>query len=204
MMLRRHMVKTSGAMAYDVVGIGASWGGVDALCKLVAALPKDWFVPIVIVQHLHPSSGAALERILGKLTSLAVHDVEDKDIMEVGHIYIAPANYHLLIEQDKSFSLSIDAPVNYSRPSIDVTFNCLAKVFQRRCIGLVMTGANNDGAEGIKTIKAEGGYVMVQSPESAEAPIMPEAAIATGVVDAILPPEALVPHLLQLLHNGIG
>lgn len=203
-MPHRRMAKKSGAMAYDVVGIGASWGGVDALCTLVAALPKDWSVPVVIVQHLHPSSDAALVRILGKLTSLAVHDVEDKDIIEAGHIYIAPANYHLLVEQDKSFSLSIDAPVNFSRPSIDVTFKCLAKVFQQRCIGLVMTGANSDGAEGIKTIKAEGGYVMVQSPESAEATIMPEAAIATGVVDAILPLEALLPHLLQLLRNGTG
>lgn len=202
-MPRRRTVKKTAATAFDVLGIGASWGGVEELCKLVAALPRDWSVPVVIVQHQHPYSGTALERILGKLTSLVVHDVEDKDTIQPGHIYIAPANYHLLVEQDKSFSLSIEAPVNFSRPSIDVTFNGLAKVFQRRCIGLVMTGANNDGAEGIKKIKAEGGYVMVQSPESAEAPVMPEAAIATGVVDVILPPEAIVPHLLQLLHNGI-
>lgn len=203
-MPRRRVVKRPEAAAYDVIGVGASWGGVEELCKLIAALPKDWSVPVVIVQHQHPNSGAALEHILGKLTSLVVIDVEDKDRIQAGHIYIAPANYHLLIEQDRSFSLSVDAPVNFSRPSIDVTFNCLARVFHQRCIGLIMTGANNDGSEGIKKIKNEGGYVMVQSPESAVAPVMPEAAIATGVADVILAPEDMVPHLLQLLHNGIG
>lgn len=203
-MPRRRLVKKSLPMPYDVLAIGASWGGVEELCKLIAALPKDWTLPMVIVQHQHPYSGKALEQILGKLTSLVVRDVEDKDKIQPGHIYIAPANYHLLLEQDRSFSLSIDAPVNFSRPSIDVTFECLARVFHGRCIGLVMTGANNDGAEGVKKIKEEGGYVMVQSPESAVAPVMPEAAIATGVVDVILTPDDFLPHLLQLLHNGIG
>lgn len=202
-MPRRRPVKKSAALSYDVIGIGASWGGVEVLTTLISALPKDWKVPIVIVQHQHPYSGRALERILGNLTSLVVRDVENNDQIQPGHIYIAPANYHLLIEQDGSLSLSLEAPLNYSRPSIDVTFNCLAKVFQQRCIGVIMTGANDDGAEGIKTIKAEGGYVIVQSPESAEAPIMPQAAIATGVANVILTPEAIVPHLLHLLHNGI-
>lgn len=202
-MTRRRMVKKRVPTPYDVIAIGASWGGVEELCKFVRALPLDWTVPIIIIQHQHPYSGAALERILGKLTSLVVLDVEDKEKIQAGYIYIAPANYHLLVEQDQSFSLSIDAHVNYSRPSIDVTFNCVAKAFHQRCISIVMTGANNDGAEGIKKIKAEGGYVIVQSPDSAVAPIMPEAAIATGVVDAILLPEDIVPHLLQLLHNGI-
>lgn len=202
-MSRRHMVKKRAPAPYDVVAIGASWGGVEELCKFVTALPKDWVIPIIIIQHQHPYSGTALERILGKLTSLVVLDVEDKEKIQAGYIYIAPANYHLLVENDQSFSLSIDTHVNYSRPSIDVSFNCIAQVFHQRCIGIVMTGANNDGAEGIKKIKAEGGYVIVQSPASAVAPIMPEAAIATGVVDAILLPEDIVPHLLQLLHNGI-
>lgn len=192
------------ALPYDVIAVGASWGGVEVLVKLVGSLPADWTVPLVIVQHQHPYSGNALERILSKVTSLTVVDVEDKDRMEAAHVYIAPANYHLLVEQDRSFSLSLEAAVNFSRPSIDVTFGCLARAFGPRCIGTVLTGANNDGAEGIKMIKAAGGYTIAQDPASAEAPVMPEAAIATGAINAVVTPDVLVSHWLDLLHNGIG
>lgn len=190
--------------AYDIVVIGSSWGGVGVLMQLVGELPTDWRLPVVIVQHQHPNAGNALERILGKLTRLPVRDVEDKDRIEPGHVYIAPANYHLLVENDFSFSLSIEAPVKFSRPAIDVTFASVARLYQRRCIGIILTGANDDGAVGIKTIKAEGGLVVAQSPASAEARSMPEAAIATGVVDAVLPPEEIVPYLLQVLSDGTG
>jgi two-component system chemotaxis response regulator CheB len=186
------------------VVIGASWGGVEVLMQLVRALPKDWRLPVVIVQHQHPNSGNALERILGKLTGLTVRDVEDKDRIEPGHIYIAPANYHLLVESDRSFSLSIEAPVKYSRPSIDVTFSSVARLYHKRCIGVILTGANDDGTEGTRTIKAEGGLVLAQSPDTAEVRTMPEAAIATGVVDAVLPPPEIVPYLLKVLTDGTG
>lgn len=188
------------AFPYDIVVIGASWGGVDVLMKIVKALPPDWELPVVIVQHQHPSSGTALQRILRKLTPLTVVDVEDKDEIRPGHIYIAPANYHLLVENDRSFSLAISAPVNYSRPSIDVTFESLARVFSGRCIGVILTGANDDGAAGLKSIKEEGGHTLVQAPATAEAPVMPEAAIATGAVDAVLAPADIVPHLQQMLN----
>ncbi|MDF3029778.1 MAG: glutamate methylesterase [Moraxellaceae bacterium] len=191
-------------LPYDIAVIGASWGGVDVLMQLVKALPRDWQLPLVIVQHQHPNSGTALQRILRKLTSLEVRDVEDKDMIEPGHIYIAPANYHLMVENDRSFSLSIMAPVNYSRPSIDVTFDSLARVFQQRCIGIILTGANDDGAEGLRRIKAEGGYTLAQDPKTAEAPAMPQAAIATGAVDEVLPPAEIVPHLLTVLSTGKG
>lgn len=192
-------------LAYDIVAIGASWGGVDVLMQLVKSLPASWSLPLIIVQHQHPNSGRALERILGKLTPLPVVDVEDKDEIRPGHIYLAPTNYHLLVEDDRSFSLSMDAPVNFSRPSIDVTFCSLARVFHGRCIGIVLTGANSDGAAGIKTIKAAGGHTLAQAPATAEAPVMPEAAIATGAVDKVLPPSEIVPHLLHMLtDNGTG
>jgi two-component system chemotaxis response regulator CheB len=187
---------------YDIVGIGASWGGVEVLMQLVKSLPADWQLPLVIVQHQHPNSGTALERILGKLTHLHVMDVNDKQKIEPAHIYIAPANYHLLIEDDHSFSLSLEAPVNFSRPSIDVTFDSLARVYRRRCIGIVLTGANDDGAAGLKRIKAEGGCTLAQLPASAEAAAMPEAAIATGAVDQVLAPAEIVPFLLQLQTDG--
>lgn len=202
-MTRRRTARKSVALPYDVLAVGASWGGVELLVKLIGSLPKDWSLPVVIVQHQHPYAGNALERILSKLTSLPVIDVEDKDRIMPAHVYIAPANYHLLVEQDGTFSLSVEAPVNFSRPSIDVTFACLAKVFRQRCIGMLLTGANEDGAEGIKMIKAEGGHTIAQRPDTAEAPVMPEAAIATGAVDAVLAPDELVPHLLHLLHDGI-
>lgn len=192
------------APAYDIVAIGASWGGVELLMQLVKALPKNWQTPLLIIQHQHPNSGNALERILSKLTRLPVRDVDDKDKIEAGHIYIAPANYHLLVEQDRSFSLSIEAPVKYSRPSIDVTFDSMASVYRNRCIGIILTGANDDGADGIRKIKAAGGLALAQLPASAVAPAMPEAAIATGVVDAVLSPADIVPHLLHVLSDGTG
>jgi two-component system chemotaxis response regulator CheB len=191
-------------LPYDVLAIGASWGGVEMLRRLVAELPPSWRLPVVIVQHQHPGSGRALERILAKGTRLTVRDVEDKDRLETGHVYIAPANYHLLLEDDGCFSLSLEAPVKYCRPAVDVTFASLARVLQHRCIGLVLTGANDDGADGIRMIKAAGGHTLAQSPASAEAPAMPAAAIATGMVDHVLEPAQIVPHLLRLLADGIG
>lgn len=191
-------------LPYDALAIGSSWGGVDMLLQLVSQLPASWCLPIVIVQHQHPNSGRALERILAKATRLVVRDVEDKDPLQAGHIYIAPANYHLLLEDDGCFSLSVEAPVKYCRPALDVTFASLARVLQERCIGLVLTGANDDGADGTRAIKAAGGHTLAQSPASARAPAMPEAAIATGAVDRVLEPAQIVPYLLQLLTDGTG
>ncbi len=190
------------ALPFDVLALGASWGGVEVLSNLVAGLPENWRLPVVIVQHQHPYAGNALQRILSRQTTLPVIDVEDKDKMMPAHVYIAPANYHLLMEQDGSFSLSLEAPVKFSRPSIDVTFSSLSRVYQQRCIGVVLTGANDDGAEGTRVIKAGGGYTIAQQPESAEAPVMPAAAIATGAVDAVLTPPEIVPALLRLLDGN--
>ncbi len=201
-MSRKRSTSRAPALPFDVLALGASWGGVEVLSNLVAELPKNWCVPVVIVQHQHPYSGNALQRILSRRTTLPVIDVEDKDKLVPAHVYIAPANYHLLMEQDGSFSLSLEAPVNFSRPSIDVTFSSLSRVYQRRCIGVVLTGANDDGAQGIKDIKTGGGYTIAQQPESAEAPVMPAAAIATGAVDAILTPQEIVPALLRLLDGS--
>lgn len=201
-MSRKRSASRAAVSPFDVLALGASWGGVEVLSNLVAELPENWSVPVVIVQHQHPYAGNALQRILSRLTTLPVIDVEDKDKLVPAHVYIAPANYHLLMEQDGSFSLSLEAPVNFSRPSIDVTFSSLSRVYQQRCIGVVLTGANDDGAQGIRDIKAGGGYTIAQQPDSAEAPIMPAAAIATGAVDAILTPQEIIPALLRLLDGS--
>jgi two-component system chemotaxis response regulator CheB len=125
--------------------------------------------------------------------------VDDKDEMSAGTIYLAPANYHLLLERDRTLSLSLDAPVLFCRPALDVTFASVAESLGGRCMGLVLTGANEDGAEGIRRIRAVGGYTMAQDPSTAIAPVMPKAAIATGCVDRILRLEEVVPHVLQVL-----
>lgn len=187
---------------YAILAIGASWGGVEALSQVVAALPASWTVPIVIVQHQHALSGTALERILSRLTSLTVIDVCDKQEIRPGQIYIAPANYHLLIEGDRSFSLSVDAPVNFSRPSIDVTFSSLADVFGDECMAVLLTGANEDGAEGMRRVREAGGYTMAQNPEEAAVPTMPMAAIDAGVVDRVVLLSEIVPVALKLLSDG--
>lgn len=201
-MSRKRSASREPVLPFDVLALGASWGGVELLGNLVEELPENWRIPVVIVQHQHPYSGNALQRILARRTTLPVIDVEDKDKLVPAHVYIAPANYHLLMEQDGSFSLSLEAPVNFSRPSIDVTFSSLSRVYQQRCIGVVLTGANDDGAQGIRDIKAGGGYTIAQQPETAEAPVMPAAAIATGAVDAILTPQEMIPALLRLLDGS--
>lgn len=186
-------------LPYDVLAIGASWGGIEALSEIAAALPKDFPLAVVVVQHQHPHARNALCTILERAGRLPVHDVEDKDEMLAGHIYLAPANYHLLLERDRTFSLSLDAHVQFCRPALDVSFASLADALGPRIMSLVLTGANEDGAEGTRRIKAAGGYAMAQDPEGAVAPVMPAAAIATGRVDAILRVEQVVPHVLQKL-----
>lgn len=186
---------------FGVVGMGSSWGGVAVLSQIVKSIPASWTLPIVIIQHQHSSSGGALAKILSKISVLPVIDVEDNDILSSGNIYIAPANYHLLIEQDKTFALSLEAPVNFSRPSVDVTFSSLSHVFHNKMIGVVLTGANEDGAAGVGVIRENGGYTIAQSPATAEARLMPEAAIKMGV-NAVLEPGQIVPHIMKLQENG--
>jgi two-component system chemotaxis response regulator CheB len=186
-------------LRYEALVIGASWGGVEALTTLVSELPADFPLAVVVVQHQHPHARNALASILSRASPMAVKDVDDKDEMNAGTIYLAPANYHLLLERDRTLSLSLDAPVLFCRPALDVTFASVAAAVGGRCMGLVLTGANEDGAEGIRKIKAAGGYTMAQEPSTAVAPVMPKAAIATGCVDKILRLEEIVPHMLQVL-----
>lgn len=187
---------------YSILAVGASWGGVEALSQLVATIPTKWSMPIVIVQHQHALSGTALETILSRLTSLEVVDVEDKQLIRPGHIYIAPANYHLLVESDKSFSLSLEAPVLYSRPSIDVTFRSLAEVYGEKCIAVLLTGANEDGVDGLRQVQAQGGYTLAQDPQEAIAPTMPLTAIKAGVVNKVVLLKNIIPELNTLLSGG--
>jgi two-component system chemotaxis response regulator CheB len=163
-------------VAYAIVVVGTSWGGLSAVRELVRALPRSFVLPLVVVQHRHPDSDHLLSTLLQDSTPLPVSEVEDKAPIAPGGIYLAPADYHLLVE-DGHFSLSMDEPVQYSRPSIDVAFASVADVFGRRAVGVVLTGANADGARGLRRLVDRGGLGFVQTPATAESPAMPAAAM---------------------------
>ena len=162
--------------SYSIAVVGTSWGGLAALRELVAALPLDLMIPVVLIQHRHRMSDHLLATFLQDRTSLRVSEVEDKTPIEPGSIYVAPPDYHLLVESGH-FTLSVEEPIRYSRPSIDLTFSTAADVFGDRTIGAVLTGANADGAEGLRRIAERGGLTLVQEPSTAESPTMPNAAL---------------------------
>jgi two-component system chemotaxis response regulator CheB len=164
------------AAAYEIAVIGTSWGGLAALRELVSCLPTDLPLPVVIVQHRHKLSDGALSNLLQDRTQLRVCEIEDKQPIESGGIYVAPADYHVLIEHEY-FALSVEEPIRYARPSIDLTFSSAADEFGAKTIGVVLTGANADGSEGLRRISERGGLALVQEPATAESPTMPAAAL---------------------------
>ena len=182
---------------YDTVTIGVSSGGMDALSTLLPLLPVGMPQAFIVVQHVHPTSDNYLVEHLNRLCRLPVKEAEEKEPVMPGTIYVAPPNYHLLIEDNRTFSLSTSAKVNYSRPSIDVLFETAAEVYQEALIGIILTGANNDGSRGLKTIKEFGGLVIVQDPATAEVMSMPLAALETVDADYILS----LPEIGQLLSS---
>ena len=172
--------------SYDIVVVGTSWGGLHALGTLVKALPADYSLPMVIVQHRHRESNHLLSSLLQERTSLNVCEVEDKTPVAPGNVYIAPADYHLLVEREY-FSLSLDAPVRYSRPSIDVTFVSAADEYGSGVVGVVLTGANADGSRGLRRIADRGGLAVIQDPDSSESRAMPAAALRCVPTAEVLP-----------------
>ena len=171
---------------YQVVVIGGSAGAMTMLVELLPGFPADFPLPIVIAVHLHPRQDNAHIERLASQCALSVKEADEKEPIQVGSIYLAPPNYHLLIENDRTFSLSIDERVNYARPSIDVLFETAAQVYGPQTIGVVLTGANNDGARGLRLIKERGGLAIVQDPRTAESAYMPQAALEATPVDHVL------------------
>ncbi len=186
---------------YKAIVIGSSAGGINALIKVLSVLPADFSLPIVIVQHLHPESGHHLPHILGTKSALKIKQADEKELIKKGWVYLAPPNYHLLIEEDFTFSLSLESPVNYSRPSIDVLFESAVYAYRQHLIGIILTGANHDGSLGLKKIKETGGFTIVQDPKTAEADAMPKSAIASTQIDKILPLQDIGLYLLQLVNR---
>jgi two-component system chemotaxis response regulator CheB len=188
-------------MAVELIVVGSSWGGLEALGRLLALLPADFEPPIAIAQHRTPDiAGDGLAASLAGASPLPVREVDDKDELRRGTVYVAPADYHLLVERTH-FELSVDAPVSYSRPSIDVLFESAADAFRDGAVGVLLTGANADGTEGLRRIRDFGGVTLVQDPETAERPEMPESAIRAGVVDRIVPIEGLAAALVGRAHR---
>ena len=185
-------------MVCQLAVIGGSWGGLDALGRLVALLDPDGRIAVVAALHRAPNGPeGALVSYLRARCRLPVTEAEDKDQIEPGHVYLAPADYHLLVEPGR-FALSIDAPVQYSRPSIDVLFQSAADAYGDATAAVVLTGANDDGCRGLCEVKRRGGLALVQDPDTAVRREMPDAAIATGVVDHVLPLEEIAARINQL------
>ena len=170
---------------YEVVVVGTSAGGFNALSMIFESIPADYPIPIIVVQHRAKDSQDLFEEVLQRKCTIAIKQADEKEKIRPGRIYIAPPDYHLLVESDKSFSLSSDALVHFSRPSIDVLFESAALAYKDKVVGILLTGANNDGASGIVMIKKMGGMTIAQDPQEAQYAMMPQAAIETNSVQFV-------------------
>jgi two-component system, chemotaxis family, protein-glutamate methylesterase/glutaminase len=171
----------------DAVVIGASAGGVEALSVLLPALPADLRAPLIILLHLPRERPSLLAEIFARKCALKVKEAEDKMRVEPGTVYFAPPDYHLLLDEGPQLALSIDELVHFSRPSIDVLFESAADVYAERLMGIILTGANDDGTAGLAAIHRAGGVTIVQEPESALAPLMALSALKRTPADFVLP-----------------
>jgi two-component system chemotaxis response regulator CheB len=185
----------------EAIAMGGSAGAIDALGELLPALPADFALPLVLVLvlHLPPAAPNRIPELLrAKCAGLRIKEAEDKEPLEPGTLYVAPPGYHLLIERRRCFSLSVDEPVHFSRPSIDVLFESAADAYGPALVGVLLAGGSEDGARGLAQICAAGGSALVQSPETAAAPTMPRAALQLGIPLQTLPPGEIGARLARL------
>jgi len=182
---------------FEAIVIGGSSGALDALSIILPALPAAFTIPIAIVVHVPQNRPSLLADVLGARCALRVREVEDKEPVAGGTVFVAPPNYHLLIERQRTFALSIDAPIHYSRPAIDVLFESAAEAYGERLLAVLLAGANEDGAHGVRRVKAMGGTVVVQEPSSTHAPEMPNAALRSASVDSALAPPGIAAFLVE-------
>lgn len=185
-------------MKYEAIVMGVSSGGMQAMKVMFSLLPKDFNVPIIIVQHIGAHSDGEWIKLLDDKCSLKIKEADEKEIIEGGTIYIAPPNYHLLIETNKTVSLSIEGRVNFARPAIDVLFESAAETYRNKLIGVILTGSNYDGTKGMKRIKECGGLTIAQDPDTAASPFMPASAIAAMQPDYILSLENIMELLIKI------
>lgn len=184
-MLTRAAERASDSTRLEAIVVGASAGAVEALNALLPAFPSTLEAAVIVVVHLPQNRPAVLVELFAAKCALAVREAEDKCAIGSGTIWFAPPGYHLLVEQDRSFSLSLDEPVHFSRPSIDVLFESAAEVYREKLLALVLTGANQDGAHGARAVQRAGGLLGVQDPATASAAAMPQACLAATAPDCV-------------------
>lgn len=189
---------------FRAVVLGVSTGGVGALKRLLPALPAQYPLPLLIVSHITPDADDGLARLLDAYTQIAVKEADEGEQLQPGVAYLAPANYHLLVNKRQQLELVSDPLVNFARPSVDVLFDSAAAAFGAAVIGVVLTGAGHDGARGLKRIKDGGGFTIVQHPDDAEMEAMPAAALALQQPDRVLALVELAPLLIELAALPFG
>jgi two-component system chemotaxis response regulator CheB len=185
-------------MKYEAIVIGVSSGGMNAMKVIFSHLPKNFKTPVIIVQHIGKQSNNQWIELMNITSNIFIKEADEKEKITRGIAYIAPPDYHLLIEKTKTFSLSVDERVNFARPSIDVLFESAAEAYKSRLIGVILTGASSDGTRGLKRIKECGGVTIVQDPATAESEYMPSSAIEAMQVDYILPLEGIINLLIKI------
>ena len=183
----------------EAVVIGGSAGVLDVLRTILAALPQDLRVPVIIVVHLPARTPTLLHESLATLSSIPMQQADDKEPLRGGRIYFAAPDYHLLIENDRCAALSLDDPVLYSRPSIDVLFQSASEAYGAALMSVLLTGASADGAEGLFAVHRTGGVTVVQDPATCEAPVMPQSALQLFAPDFVLPPNEIAALLGRLV-----
>lgn len=184
-------------MKYGLVVIGASQGGLQALRVILPALPAGFCLPLVVVQHRSPAAGDTLQVVLQQACALQVQEIKDKQAIAPGIVQLAPPDYHLLVE-DEHFALSLEAPVHYARPAIDLLFETAARCYGPRLVGVVLTGTGDDGAQGLAAIQRHGGLTLIESPQTAQAAAMPTAAMAATIGATELELARIGPYLVDL------
>ena len=186
---------------YEAVVIGVSTGSFEALLRIIPKLPEDFELPIIIVNHMFPDADNFFINFLNEKSKLNVMEAMEKERINKGKVYLAPANYHLLVEPDKTLSLSVDPPLSYSRPSVDMLFETAAYAYSGKLIGVVLTGANFDGTAGLKKIKQAGGLTIVQDPQTAQSKAMPQSAIDQVNPHHIIPINKIASFIVKLCSN---
>lgn len=188
-------------MGVDIVVVGASLGGLHALKIVLGGLPATLAGTVAIVQH-RGDGGDELARMPDGYSVLPVREPDDKEVSIAGTAYLAPPGYHLLVDRG-TFALSTDAPVSFARPSIDVLFESAAQIYADRVVGVILTGTGHDGARGLATIKAHGGYAIVEEPSTAERGEMPRAALGATRVDRVVPLSEIAGIVAGLRHDSV-
>lgn len=194
--------KSKPAVAFEVVAVAASAGGLNALSRVLGDLPEEFSAPLLVVQHLDPRHKSLMAQILARRTALSVEEARDGEEIQEGHIYVAPSNKHLLVAAGGILSLTQSELVNFVRPSADLMFESIAACFGDKVIAVILSGSGSDGTNGLKAVKKMGGTTIAQDEKTSEHFGMPGSAIKTGCVDFVLSLEEIAPALVMLVEKG--